>query len=226
MIAAEQLLDVVSNNLANASTNGFKQDGISFGTAMDQALSSEGRNIGSVSTGAGVATEYTDFSPGAIQSTGNPLDMAIESPTGAFAVQTPTNVAYTRDGSFALNDSRQLVTKQGYLVLDTDGRPLQIPQGEIQVGQDGTISASGVVAGKLGVYDGQFQKLGENLYSASTTPTAIAPPIAARSIETSNVNPIQSMIQMITLNRSFELAQNSMQQHDTLTQRLISSLQG
>src|SRR5579862_6795104 len=144
MIASEQLLDVVSNNLANASTNAFKQDGISFGTAMDMALASEGRPIGSISTGAGVATEYTDFSPGAITSTGNPLDMAIESSKGAFAVQTPSGVSYTRDGAFELNDSRQLVTKQGYQVLGDDGSPITVHQGQLEVGEDGSISAGGV----------------------------------------------------------------------------------
>jgi flagellar basal-body rod protein FlgF len=226
LTAAEMQLEVISNNLANASTTGFKQDGITFGSAMNQALVSEGNSIGSISTGVGVAQSYTDFSPGAIQTTGNPLDFAIQSPNGAFAVQTPTGINYTRDGSFELNDQRQLVTKQGYQVLADDSKPITVAQGEIQVNEDGTISANGVTAGKLGVFDGQFQKIGGNLYSADATPTQIAPPIAARSIETSNVNPIQAMIQMITLNRHYELAQNSMQQHDTLTQRLISSLQG
>lgn len=225
LTAAEQQLEVISNNLANASTNGFKQDGISFGSAMQQALVSEGNSIGSISNGTGVANAYTDFSPGAIQSTGNPLDFAIQSASGMFAVQTPDAISYTRDGAFELNDSRQLVTQQGYPVLSNDGKPITIPQGEMQVSEDGTISVGGVTAGKLGVYSGQFQKIGGNLYSSAATPTLIAPPIASRAIETSNVNPIQAMIQMISLNRHYELAQNSMQQHDTLSQRLISSLQ-
>ncbi len=225
LTSAEQQLEVISNNLANASTNGFKEDGISFGSAMEQALVSEGNPIGSISSGTGVATSYTDFSPGAIQSTGNPLDFAIQSASGMFAVQTPNSISYTRDGSFQLNENRQLVTQQGYPVLGEDGKPITIPQGDMQVAQDGTISVGGATAGKLGVFGGQFQKIGGNLYSSPATPSQIAPPIASRSIETSNVNPIQAMIQMISLNRHYELAQNLMQQHDTLTQRLTSSLQ-
>jgi flagellar basal body rod protein FlgG len=225
MVATEKLLDVVTNNLANSSTTGYKQDGVEFASAMDQALYSEGAPIGSLSGGSGVASQYTDFSAGAIETTGNPLDFAIQSQSGAFAVQTPAGTSYTRDGSFGLNDSRQLVTKQGYPVLGDDGRPIQIAQGEIQVQDDGTISAGGTVAGRIGVFDAQFQKVGGNLLTATTAPNPISPVIAPRSLETSNVNPLQAMIQMINLNRTFELAQNSVQQHDTLTQRLISSLQ-
>ena len=228
MITAQQMLDVVSNNLANASTNGYKEDGMTFANAMEQQLTSQGAPIGSIGTGATMVNTFTNFSPGSIASTGNPLDIAIGSPVGAFAVQTgPASIGYTRDGSFALNTSRELVTKDGYQVLGTNGSPIQVQQGDLQIGEDGTVTAGGQVAGKIAVFDGQFQKIGGNLWEPtdSSTVTPISAPLEQGSIESSNVNPVQAMIQMITLNRAFELAQNTVTQNDTLTQRLVSSLQ-
>ena len=226
MVSAEKLLDVVTNNLANSSTTGFKQDGVAFANAMENQINSQGRPIGTLGTGSTCVGQYTDFSPGAVSNTGNALDVAINSVQGAFAVQTgPGTISYTRDGSLAIDANRQLVTKQGYPVLGQDLHPITVGQGEIQIAEDGVISANGVVSGTIGVFNGQFQKLGANLFSADGQVTPITPVLSPRSLEASNVNPVQAMLQMITLNRTFELSQNAVQQHDMLTQRLISSLQ-
>ena len=227
MITSQQMLDVVSNNLANASTTAYKEDGLTFANAMEQQLTSEGSPIGSLGSGSAVINEYTDFSPGSIMSTGNPLDVAIESPKGAFAVQTGDagQTAFTRDGSFSLNTNRQLVTKDGYLVLDASGNAIQVPQGQVAIASDGTVSGNGQVAGKIAVYAGEFQKAGSNLWAANGQVNSISVPLATSSLEASNVNPVESMIQMISLNRIFELAQNTVMQNDALTQRLVSSLQ-
>src|ERR1043165_6847234 len=97
MATAQQWLDVVTNNLANASTTGFKKDGLTFNDGLVRELASHagtGPGIGSLGSGAVVKGAYTDFSSGAIAPTGNPLDLAIKTPTGAFAVQTSAGVRY------------------------------------------------------------------------------------------------------------------------------------
>lgn len=224
MAADQRLLDIISNNLANASTNGFKADGVTFANAMEQQLVSGGTSIGTMGTGSTEQNAFTDFTPGSVMITNNPLDVAISSAKGLFAVQIdPNTIAYTRDGSFELNANRQLVTKQGYAVLDSSRQPIQVGDGPIQIGTDGSVSAGGVTAGKIGVFDGTFTKLGENLFSADST-NSIQAPLQPNALESSNVNAIQAMIQMITLNRSFELAQKSVIQQDGLTQTLIQSL--
>src|SRR4051812_346013 len=113
MLAAQQSMDVITNNLANASTIGFKRDGIAFANAIEQQLQSGGGRIGSLGTGPTSTGQYTVFEAGAIMATNNPLDVAIGSEKGTFAVQTGNGqIAYTRDGSFEIDANRQLVTKQ------------------------------------------------------------------------------------------------------------------
>lgn len=226
MEATQRLMDIITNNLANASTNGFKRDGVSFANAMERQMALGGQVLGTIGTGATEQGPFTDFSPGAITVTHNPLDVAIASPNGLFAVQTaPGSIAYTRDGSFSLDANRQLVTKQGYPVLDEGMRPIQVAQGDVQISGDGNIVADGKNMGKIAVFDGKFEKLGNNLFTATSTTNPIQVELKPQAIESSNVNPVESMIQMITLNRSFELAQKSMIQQDDLTQRLTQSLQ-
>jgi len=226
MIATQKCLDLITNNLANASTIGFKRDGISFANTIEQQLQSGLNPIGTLSTGVTDKGQFTQFEPGALMSTTNPLDVAISGEKGAFAFQSPTGILYTRNGSFELDANRQLVTKQGYPILDENYKPITVENGMIQIGADGTISANGKTAGKIGTFEGTFVKMGGNSFTSTTKATSIEPNLRVGALEASNVNAIESMVEMITLNRNFELAQKSMSQQDDLTQRLIQSLQG
>jgi flagellar basal body rod protein FlgG len=226
MVAAQKWLDVITHNLANASTNGFKRDGITFANAVERQMAVQGGVIGTLGTGSVEKGEYSNFEVGSMVPTKNPLDVAITTEKGLFAVQlSKDRVGYTRDGSFALNQDRGLVTKSGYPVLDDQLQPIQLPPGSITIGADGSIDVNGKFSAKLGVYDGSFSRLGGNVFRELSTPTPIQAELNPQTIESSNVNPIECMIQMITINRSFELAQKSMTQQDDLTQRLIQSLQ-
>src|SRR5438128_8278 len=117
MSAAQRMLDVTANNLANASTTGFKSDGLVFKDALEANLNSGGRNIGQMSYGVVADGAYTNFGVGAITPTGNPLDVAINDSKGAFKVEANGQKRFTRDGSFRLDDQKQLVTREGYPVL-------------------------------------------------------------------------------------------------------------
>lgn len=228
MLASQKWLDVVSNNLANVSTNGFKRDELAFADAYVREMRTAGgagRTIGSLGSGATLVSQYTVFEQGPVTATGNPLDLAITADNALFAVQTPQGTRYTRDGAFALDSERQLVTKQGYPVLDDSGSPISLPEGEFSISASGAILSEGQEVARIGVYSGTFRKAGGSLYEGSNAEAISEPSLSPGAIEGSNVNAVEAMIQMISVNRSFELAQKSITQQDELTQRLISSLQ-
>jgi flagellar basal-body rod protein FlgG len=228
MMAAQTQLDVVTHNLANAGTTGFKQDGVAFAERFERQLRANGGlgpAIGSLGSGATLESYYTDFEPGPLKATSNPLDLAALGPKGLFAVQTPQGVRYTRDGSFKLNDAGQLANQAGYPVLDPRGMPIGIEGGKVLIQEDGNVLVDGKEAGQIGIYDGSFMKVGDNLYESADAKAIEGVQVKAGHLEGSNVNAIEAMTGMITLNRAFELAQKSIQQQDELMQRLIQSLQ-
>lgn len=134
MVTQFNRLDIISNNLANLNTNGFKRDDVVIGDFLRMVQGHQdtlpipddtkaaakfiNRTMTRVPT---IAEEYTDYSVGSMQHTENPLDFALKSPNTFFAVQTPNGVAYTRDGSFSIDNDGYLVTKEGFKVLSRDG---------------------------------------------------------------------------------------------------------
>jgi flagellar basal body rod protein FlgG len=219
----------VTNNLANASTTGFKKDGLTFNDGLIRELAANAGNggrIGTLGSGSVVQGAYTDFSSGTLTMTGNPLDLALRSSQGAFAVQTPGGVRYTRDGEFQLNDDRQIVDKQGRALLNRQLQPITVTRGKIEIGEDGTVSVDGKDLDQVAVFGGTFRKEGMNLFSSAGAQLLDNPDVVSGSLESSNVNAVEEMIAMIRLNRAFELAQRSVQSQDESTQRLVSSLQG
>jgi flagellar basal-body rod protein FlgF len=232
MSALQRGLDVTTNNLANASTTGFKRDGLIFQDTLQREMYANGglgQSVGKLGAGAQAVEEFTIREVGAITSTSNPFDMAIKTPNGMFAVKVGNEIRYTRDGSFGLDSERRLVNKSGYPVLDNNGDEITIPAGQMTVENGGRILVGGQPMAEVGVYDlspnSRFEKVGENLYRATDGATAMAEsPIAASSLEASNVNAIDSMLDMIKIGRLFELSQKNIQGQDELLQRLISSL--
>lgn len=231
MAGLQTWLDVTTNNLANASTTGFKADGLTFTDALTQQLRADagsGPSIGSIGSGEVPNAEYTDFSQGPIQSTGNPLDLAIQDSNGMFSVQTPHGVAFTRDGSFQLNKDGTLVNQSGYPVLDSTGHPISVPNGDIQFSSSGELSvrtAKGVQnIASLGVYSGSFSKLGSNLYSGKGTEALTTPKLTSGALEGSNVNAIQAMTDLIKIGRLYSLEQKAITQQDTSSNKLLQAV--
>jgi flagellar basal-body rod protein FlgF len=227
MLAAQAQMDVLANNLANVSTTGYKRDGLAFAERFEREMRAGGglgEVLGKLGTGAAQVAQFTIFEPGPLMATGNTLDVAIGSPKGCFAVQTPQGLCYTRDGSFQLNTERQLTTKAGHPVLDARGNPITLGFGRIAIEDDGTVMVNEVEAGQIAVYDGPFRKIGDNLYLATDAKPIEDAQLRGGHLEGSNVNAVEAMVDMISLNRAFELAQRSIQQQDDLTQRLIQSL--
>lgn len=151
MITQFNRLDVVSNNLANLNTNGFKRDDVVIGDFLRlykqtqdtlplkdhtrAAAQYQNRNLNRVPI---ISEEYTEFSSGAIAQTENPLDFALQKPNAYFAIQTPDGVRYTRDGSFTIDNEGYLSTKQGFRVLSRAGLDRE---GGIIIGQGMQVEA-------------------------------------------------------------------------------------
>lgn len=226
MSSSQVWLDTVANNLANASATGYKRDEVEFEESLLRELRSNGgrgKVVGDMQSGPLVSKITTSFERGSTIATGNGLDVAIETPTGMFAIETKGGPKYSRAGSFTLNQNRELTDQEGHRVLDQDLRPIRIDgDGSVKIGPDGTVEPG---RQKVGVFNGTFEKVGLNLFSArgrvSLQENAILTPGA---LESSNVNVVATMIEMIQVQRLFEMAQKSVQNHDETTAQLIKTL--
>ncbi len=228
MYSSQVWLDTVANNLANASTTGYKRDEVAFEESLLRELRNDGGRgqiIGDIQSGPQVVKVSTSFDHGSLQATGGGLDVAILGNEGMFAVQTGSGVKYTRAGSFTLNSQREIVDPNGNPVLDAQRRPIRADRpGAVQIGPDGTVSVGDQALGKVAVFEGEFKKSGLNLYDANGTPTENAnASLATGTVEASNVNVVATMIQMVQVQRLFEMAQKSIQSHDETTGQLVKS---
>lgn len=229
MMAQQRRLDVLANNLANVNTRGFKADTLSFSDMMVRTMADDAGNgapIGVLASGPTPDEEKTDFSQGGAEQTGNALDCAMNG-AGMFAVQTANGVRYTRDGAFSLNATGGLVTKDGNAVLDTDGKPITGITGPVAIEKDGRVHLSGKAAtiATIGRFDGAFKKDlgGKNLFESADARAFAAnqgPTIASGQLETANVEPVSVMVQMIALQRSYEISQKMVQNQDDSTAKL------
>jgi len=216
-----QALDVVSANLANLNTNGFKADRARSAPFSDVLLGrvNESREgiIGRYHrTSAVTDTEYINWQQGTLEATGNPLDLALRGP-GFFVVEhTEEAVAYTRDGAFTVNATRELVTAEGRRVLDTNNQPIVVPQGSaIGIDPDGQLTVDNLPVATLqrvNFTDLQgLEKLGQSLFrdtgAAGPVPTAGNTSVEQGFLERSNVSALGAIAELTTILRSFEASQ-------------------
>jgi len=209
-VALDRAIDVTANNIANLRTTGYKAEKLQFQEYVQQP-SSPVTKPDPMSSVVQVGT-FTDFQNGGFEKTGNALDFAIQG-DGFFAVQTNAGTRYTRDGSFQLDATGQIVTKDGDPVTDAGGSAIQVPSGtrQIVVTGDGQVAADGNVVGQIGVLkfdDPQtLVREGNGLYSASSTPAASDAPVVQGMLETSNVQPVLELTRMMETLRNFQAAE-------------------
>jgi flagellar basal-body rod protein FlgF len=200
MVAQQVRQDQLSNDLANASTPGYKPDYTpqhSFGSVL-MANTERGASVGSVDEGVALGQTYTDMTPAAIQETGEPLDFAV-SGSGFFAVQTAQGVRYTRDGQFEKSAAGVLTDSNGNPVLGQGGA-------QIKVGAAGTVPASAV-----GVFEVPgAAKQGENLYTGAASGKA-AGTVRQGALEGSGVQAAKVMVEMVDALRTFQSGQQAIQ---------------
>ncbi len=231
MTNSETWLDVTANNLANTSalTASSAMECPSQSTLQSvNANGGLGNPVNDLSTGTVISTPYSTLGElGPMNATNNPMDVAIKAPGGMFAVQGQGGqISYTRDGAFTTDSERNLVTQSGLKVLDANKNPIQITgNGQITISNTGQVLSGSTVAGQIGIFSGSVQKTGQNLYSGGNDMKAVDnPELATGTLEGSNVNAIQSMLDLIKIGRSYELQQKTITQQDELSQKLNTTI--
>jgi flagellar basal-body rod protein FlgG len=239
MLASMRRMEFVTNNLANAQTAGFKQDRSALSTFDEMMILQDGSisppglhsELGELGTGAVAEEPMIDFTQGALQQTDRTLDMALEGP-GFFTVQTPDGPRYTRDGAFTRNASGQLTSSEGYLVLGTDGNPIQVPPGKLSVMADGTLTSEDQAFGKLAIVEFTLEqplkKVGSNQFAARNEGdeprAATGTAVRQGAIEASNVDMAGAQTTMMELQRAYQAAQKLIQYQDEMVGRAVNDI--
>jgi len=220
LAAQTQALELVAHNLANLGTAGYRAQQATFRSLLAGSGVVAWNPLNAAVNDFGVlGGSRTSLAPGSLTATGNPLDMGIAG-AGFLTVQSAQGVVYTRNGSFHVTPTGQLVTAQGDAVLGEQG-PIVLPHGAVAVSADGTISVDGAVVAKLRLAefspDTNLRAVGTALYA---TPDGSALPAATSSIrqgmlEDSNVSPVESVVQLITVQRNAEMMQRALTLFDS-----------
>jgi flagellar basal-body rod protein FlgF len=209
-------LDLLANKLANAATNGYKNDREFYG--LYASADSINPDTGGASTLLPVVEkQWTDFSQGVLQTTGNPLDVAL-SGKGFLVVKGQTGPLYTRNGSLQVSASGELINGDGFALTGVDGKSLKVAPGKpVEIQNDGTISQEGQSIGRLQIVD--FKSTDVLRKAAKTcfqNPDAANKPIPAAAtqilqgrIENSNVSVAESAMRLVGIMRQFEMLQKA-----------------
>lgn len=244
MLAIQKKMDIISNNMANVSTNGYKKDTLvleSFPSLLTKIIKDyngtpgSSHNIGTMELGNDVGEVFTYYSQGQLTKTENNLDMAIRDSSNAFfTVSVPDaegneKELYTRDGSFTRGSDNSLLTKEGYAVMGENG-PIILDSGEFSVGEDGTIIQNGEVVDKLLIKEfndtTDLKKYGSNLVQADDGAETgnFSGTVQQGFTELSNVNIIREMVDMITVMRSYEANQKVLQAMDGTLEKAVNEV--
>ncbi len=216
LLARTQALDTAAANLANAQTPGYRAEREYFRSVLlgPDALNSQlGRTVDNFGLLGG---DRLDMAQGALQNTGNPLDLAIEG-QGFFQIQTANGLRYTRDGSFHRSRAGLLVTAKGEPVLSSSGKPIPVPPGEVSVGANGVLSVAGGTVAAVGVLTFapgvQLTPEGANRYVA---PQGASPTLSKDAevhqgaLESANEDAIQGTLDLIVMQRQAEMMQKAL----------------
>jgi flagellar basal body rod protein FlgG len=210
-----QALDTIANNLANSSTAGYRAEHNVFSSVLASKGAASETALNQAINNYGILSGTTlDQGQGALQKTGNQLDLGIEGP-GYFVVQTSNGPMYTRNGAFQVSTNGQLITAHGDAVMGDNGVITMMP-GPVSISANGTISSNGALSGKLKVVEfpagTQMSSVGDTYYSApaNTAVPATASNVRQGMIESSNVNPVENMVELVTAQRSAEMMQRAL----------------
>lgn len=232
MVTLEAKQDVITSNMANANTNGYKSEDLKVKKFQDVLIQNKdkvvaGQNvkntIGSLSLGATIDGTDVKFTQGDLTSTDKDTDMAIDG-RGFFSVKRGNNTYFTRDGQFRVNTAGYLVTSEGDSVLGRNIKtgatePINVGNGSFNVDNSNNVIVNGAPQYKIQTADfndyKNLKKLGDNLYEASEAPNYNAQvSVKQKTLEKSNVNIVNEMVNMMTVMRSFETTQKVVQTMD------------
>ncbi|MFC3630165.1 flagellar hook-basal body complex protein [Paracoccus angustae] len=215
---------VVANNIANANTTGFRREGVIFAEHLS-ALDRHGDTLSM----AHARGRMLDLDQGVLTQTNGNFDLAIEG-EGFFLVETPEGNRLTRAGAFLPSPEGELMTADGFRLLDEGMAPIIVPSGasDVAVGADGTLSANGVAFGKIGVFtapgDAQLTHQGGTSFTTDAAPEPVEDArIRQGFLEESNVDSVFEISRMIEVQRAYELGQSFLDRED---QRIRSAITG
>jgi flagellar basal-body rod protein FlgF len=237
MLANITRQQAIAHDVANLDTPGFKQVLTSMDEFVNTTVNQVNPNdpsrrvntLGTLGLGVESVPDTTDFTQGGLKETGYEFDLALDG-AGFFRVKTPSGERYTRDGRFLKDAQGNLVTVNGYNVLNSSGSPIKLVDGEVSIGTDGSISVDGSAAGQLGIAsfldpEKQLKRDGENTFRSDGTPNGTEKGTVVQGfLEMSNANPTQIMAQLVEVTRSYEAAQQMVSNQDELLGKTIASL--
>jgi len=237
MIALESRQDAISNNIANVSTTGFKRQEpvhLGFYQVLSDNLRRPFRFNQEAGPGGGVkmVETFPNLAPGVLQPTDNPLHVALQGP-GYFVVETPRGERYTRAGAFAIDTEGHLATADGFKVQRSEGGPIDVRGGRMNVDREGNVTVNGVPAGSLQLVEfatpSRLERDGDSLYRASEEVAegrqgADNTAVEHQHLEMSNVNLPQELTSMILGMRAYEANQKVIQTIDDSMGRLIDQV--
>lgn len=244
MLNEQNRMDIMTNNLANASTVGYKKEGStsqSFDDVLTVKIKDESVGINNVNPigvrnpGVKIGENYTDYSQGSFRITGNTYDLAL-SGNGFFAIEFTnkageTSTKYTRAGQFTLNKDGYLVTPDGDYVLDTQNRRIQLNTlYDSAITAEGIISQNGVDVAQIQVVDFEdydyLEKYGETYYEAleGAEITNSDATVNSGYLEMSNVQVVSEMVNMIAITRAYESNQKIIQTYDNTLDVAVNQL--
>jgi flagellar basal-body rod protein FlgF len=217
-------MEVVADNIANSSTTGFRREGVVF---SEYIVRLEGEPSLSMAT---ASARNIDLSQAGVSQTGGTYDFAIQG-EGFFLIQTPQGERLTRAGAFTPSASGELVTPDGYSLLDAGGTPIAVPPGAraVALAQDGTISADGVAVAKVGLWRptdplNLIHVAGTMFAADAGVEPAEGGIMLQGMLEDSNVDPITEVARMITVQRAYELGQTFLDREDARVRGVIQTL--
>ena len=225
-VALLKRIEAIANNVANASTAGFRAEEVKFESLLSQTLPDP-----TVFVSPGIT--YLSRQSGELMKTDNPFDLAVNGDAW-FAIQTPAGPVYTRDGRMRMLDTGELQTLEGYPVLDVGGAQILLDPngGEPRIARDGTVTQNGRQIGALGLFT-----IPENAKLARAVNSGVVPDlpavpaldfskagVAQGYVERANVNPVMEISKLIMLQRAFDAIVASMSDSETSMQDAIKTL--
>jgi flagellar basal-body rod protein FlgF len=210
-------LDMLANNIANASAPGFKADREFYGVYLsaEAADSPAGANLTILPV---VERQWTDFSQGSLTPSGNPLDLALNGP-GFFVAQSANGPVFTRDGSFRLSPQGELITQDGEKIQGQDGNPILLDNTlPVEIGSDGNVRQDGQDVAQIAVVNfpdpAALAKRGSNYFRSNLSAMPPAPASQAEirqgALETANSQPADSAVRLVNIMRQFETLQKAL----------------
>jgi len=227
-----EALELIANNMANASTAGFKADRERYGLYWaDESVSALDQGRGGAGASPTVETNWTDFSQGAFLRTGSPTHIAL-SGDGFLSVRRGDSTVFTRNGEFQLSANGTLVNTEGLPALGVTGQPIRIdPARPIEIRADGTVLQAGAAIGQLRIVSfadpRRLEKVGHNYFRRASDESEVrasGAQVVQGALESANTGPADGAIRMVAVLRQFESLQRAMQLGSEMGKRLVEEV--